>query len=75
MGVIFVTAEAYPFMKVGGLGDVAYSLPKSLKQIDVDIRVVMPKYKFPKKIKRRMENCRLYSFYFKIRRSSILFYR
>lgn len=63
MGVLFVTAEAYPFMKVGGLGDVAYSLPKSLKQIDVDIRVVMPKYKFPKKIKRKMKKVANYTTY------------
>lgn len=55
MNVLFVTAEAYPFMKTGGLGDVAYSLPKALKNLDVDIRVIMPKYKFEKKVRRRMK--------------------
>lgn len=55
INVLFVTSEAYPFMKTGGLGDVAYSLPKSLKKLGVDIRVIMPKYKFEKKIRRRMK--------------------
>ncbi|GKX68092.1 glycogen synthase GlgA [Inconstantimicrobium mannanitabidum] len=55
MKILFVTAEAYPFMKTGGLGDVAYSLPKSLKNLDVDIRIIMPKYKFEKKVRRRMK--------------------
>jgi len=52
--VLFLAAEADPFVKVGGLGDVAGSLPgaiksvKSLpsdspyKEIDIDIRVVIP---------------------------------
>lgn len=55
INVLFVTSEAYPFMKTGGLGDVAYSLPKSLKKLGIDIRVIMPKYKFEKKIRRRMK--------------------
>lgn len=42
--VLFATGEAYPFVKTGGLGDVAYSLPKALKEMGVDIRVIMPKY-------------------------------
>ncbi|MBO6267341.1 MAG: glycogen synthase GlgA, partial [Synergistaceae bacterium] len=36
--------EAVPFIKTGGLADVAGSLPKALKKQGVDIRVVMPKY-------------------------------
>jgi starch synthase len=55
MEVLFVTAESYPFMKVGGLGDVSYALPKNLIEMGVDIRVIMPKYRFPKKIKRKMK--------------------
>ena len=42
--VWFASSEVAPFAKTGGLADVAGSLPKALKQIDVDIRVVMPKY-------------------------------
>lgn len=46
MKVLFVTAELYPLAKVGGLGDVAYALPKALREIGHDVRVVMPKYGF-----------------------------
>lgn len=42
--VLYVTSEAYPFVKTGGLGDVAYALPKALKKLKVDVRVIMPKY-------------------------------
>lgn len=42
--VLFVASEAAPFAKTGGLGDVIGSLPKALKQENVDIRVIMPKY-------------------------------
>ena len=44
MKVLYVTAECWPFIKKGGLGDVAYALPKSLKKEGVDVRVIMPKY-------------------------------
>jgi len=40
--VLFVTTELAPFSKVGGLGDVAGSLPKALNQAGVDVRVVTP---------------------------------
>ena len=42
--VLYVASEAVPFVKTGGLADVAGSLPKALKKQGVDIRVVMPKY-------------------------------
>ena len=32
MKVLYVTAECWPFIKTGGLGDVAYALPKALKK-------------------------------------------
>lgn len=63
MKVLFVAAEAYPFAKVGGLGDVAYSLPKALVNSDVDVRVILPKYKFPKKIRRKMKLIARYKTY------------
>ncbi len=45
--ILFVTSEARPFAASGGLGDVAGSLPVSLKKAggeDLDVRVVMPLY-------------------------------
>ena len=45
--LLFVTSEARPFAASGGLGDVAGSLPVSLKKAagdDLDVRVVMPLY-------------------------------
>ena len=45
MRVLFVTPEVYPIIKVGGLADVAASLPHALRKIGVDIRIVMPLYR------------------------------
>jgi starch synthase len=44
MNVLLVSAEAVPFAKVGGLADVAGTLPKALRQEGVDARVIMPGY-------------------------------
>jgi starch synthase len=46
MNVLFVTAEADPYAKVGGLADVAGSLPVALRANGVDARVIMPLYAF-----------------------------
>lgn len=54
--VLFVASEAVPFVKTGGLADVAGSLPKELKAQGVDIRMVMPKYNnIPEEYKSEME--------------------
>lgn len=45
MKVLFVTSEANPFIKTGGLGDVMGALPQSLNKLGVDTRVVLPKYR------------------------------
>jgi starch synthase len=42
--VLFLAAEATPFTKVGGLADVAGALPKALRRLGVDVRVVIPRY-------------------------------
>ncbi|QFT90324.1 Glycogen synthase [Bacillus sp. THAF10] len=44
MKVLFVVAECVPFVKSGGLGDVAGALPKELKKLGTDVRVILPKY-------------------------------
>ncbi len=43
--ILFVTSEAYPLIKTGGLGDVAGSLPVALKAQRNDIRIIMPAYR------------------------------
>ncbi len=42
MKVLYITAEAAPYVKVGGLGDVAGTLPLALQKIGVDIRIALP---------------------------------
>lgn len=42
--VLLVAAEAAPFVKTGGLGDVVGTLPKELRRQGVDARVIIPKY-------------------------------
>ncbi len=42
--VLFVSPEASPFAKVGGLGSVTYALPKALNRLGHDARVMMPRY-------------------------------
>lgn len=47
INVLFLAAEADPFVKVGGLGDVAGSLPKALRalsndDVKLDVRLVVP---------------------------------
>ena len=42
--ILFVTSEAHPLIKTGGLADVAGSLPKVLNEMGVDVRLIMPNY-------------------------------
>ena len=45
MKVLFVTSEATPYIKSGGLADVLGSLPKELIKQGVEASVVLPKYR------------------------------
>jgi starch synthase len=44
MKVLFATSEIAPWVKTGGLGDVAGSLPPALRAQGIDIRVLAPRY-------------------------------
>ena len=43
--VAFIGSECYPFVKTGGLGDVMSALPKSLAKLNIDVKVIIPRYK------------------------------
>ena len=42
--ILFVTSEAVPFIKTGGLADVAGTLPEYFNKRKYDVRVILPKY-------------------------------
>jgi starch synthase len=44
MRVLFVTAEAYPLAKSGGLADVSSALPLALRHQNIDVRLMLPAY-------------------------------
>lgn len=44
MQIVFASAECAPFVKTGGLGDVAGSLPAALVRADAEVIVMVPKY-------------------------------
>ncbi|MRR09382.1 starch synthase, partial [bacterium] len=44
MKVLFATSEIAPWVKTGGLGDVAAALPPALAAAGVDMRVLVPAY-------------------------------
>ena len=57
MQVVFASAEVAPFVKTGGLGDVAGSLPQELVKDGCDVIVMCPKYaSIPDEFKARMEH-------------------
>ncbi|WP_129124499.1 glycogen synthase GlgA [Geomonas oryzae] len=44
MKILFVASEVTPFAKTGGLADVASALPKTLRTLGHDVRIMMPFY-------------------------------
>jgi starch synthase len=54
--VLFAVSECGPFVKSGGLADVAGSLPKELKSFGTEVRVILPKYgTIPDRFKNEMK--------------------
>lgn len=44
LSILFATSEMAPWVKTGGLGDVAAALPAALRKAGHDIRVLLPAY-------------------------------
>jgi starch synthase len=44
LAILFATSEMAPWVKTGGLGDVAAALPMALHQAKQDVRVLIPAY-------------------------------
>ncbi len=76
MRVLFLAAEGVPFVKVGGLGDIAGALPAALRAQGMDVRLVLPRYgtidplrwnlqqlreNFPVQMDWRLEQCQLWA--------------
>lgn len=69
INVLFIASEAAPLIKVGGLGDVAGSLPKALRKIlpakmkgrALDVRLVIP---FHSAITQRLDSLQLVAAFF-----------
>jgi len=63
MKVLIASPELYPFVKTGGLADVTGTLPKVMKNLGIDVRVILPKYKgideraFPMRYRNQKISC------------------
>ncbi|MBM2841250.1 MAG: glycogen/starch synthase, ADP-glucose type [Bacteroidetes bacterium] len=44
LNVLLLSSEVEPFAKTGGLADVSSALPKSIKSLDHEVRIMMPRY-------------------------------
>ncbi len=54
--ILFVTSEAVPYIKTGGLADVTGALPKYFDKKEYDVRVILPKYMcIPEDFKKHMK--------------------
>ncbi len=85
MNVLYAVSEAVPFVKTGGLADVAGSLPKSLCAEGADARVILPLYsQIAEKWRLKMNFCfytyvnlswrRQYCGVFKLEHEGVIYY-
>jgi starch synthase len=44
LNILFVSSEAVPFAKTGGLADVAGALPREMARLGHDVRLALPRY-------------------------------
>ena len=44
MKVLFATSEAQPLIRAGGLAEVSWGLPRALRQLGHDVRLILPGY-------------------------------
>jgi starch synthase len=75
MRVLFAVWELAPFFHVGGLGDVARSLPKALQSSGVDIRIILPYYKALKLFKLKREKIKTFSIIYDKKREKVALYQ
>lgn len=45
MKILFATSEIHPLVKTGGLADVSGALPRALRSLSIDARVLVPGYR------------------------------
>jgi starch synthase len=46
LNILLVSSEVEPFAKTGGLADVSSALPKALKELGHEVRIMLPRYRF-----------------------------
>ncbi len=44
MNILFASSEAHPLIKTGGLADVSSSLPRAIKNLRQEVRLILPAY-------------------------------
>lgn len=44
MNVLFVASELFPYVKTGGLGDVMAALPRAMRALGADVRMLVPAF-------------------------------
>jgi len=42
--ILFVASELFPYVKTGGLGDVMAALPRAMRALGADVRLMLPAY-------------------------------